>query len=1106
MTTTTTRFDAKMFQAALAFYGLPSDYGRTFKSHLMTDKKTGTPIIDEKTGKQRTTLRSCSVAQASLQGNAVWTQVNEPFEGTAVYTSQSGPTYVKKAQNSEIHFIRNVTLDFEYPSAPHRAMDVGLKLVSRLIELGIVEPDHPIEDSGAGPHIGIPIIPIEATPETAVQWNSAIATVVKTYIKPEFMRLCEEAGIEMDLGGFDISRVLSLPGTWRPRNPAKDDCEALHQGVLRKWSAPYIDGDYPVRKESTKLTQLIRDTFEQNSTPTLWLDNYAVTHPNSDRSAHFQALVNATYLRFGEDTVKDLKDDINRLSGEKYNGRLDEELRRSLDLAKRTPRQSDSTAYNLNHFSNGNGHHQDSIDSLIEEIQQNVQGIWTKPRSNEKRQFVPHKVELEKIIEYLDMNEYGDGKLFAEAFNGLVCYDHSEKSWYVWKEHHWRKDTTGKIKQLVSGYLGSIYLKARGDIHKQMVDIQLEIERLQKENGKDDSKVVKLKTELARLNIFMEDLERRAKALRAAKRMNNVLTFAMSEHNIGITGEIWDSDPWLLGVKNGVVDLRTGECRDGYPIDYIRSVSPTEWTGLDTPCPRFAKFLQEIFEVLPEAQLQNLTECKYQDLQKEEQEHFVAEHRKKLIDFLQRLLGYAIAGLSTEAIFPLLYGEEGRNGKDTLFKVLKFVLGIAIADAISNDVFLSTDRGRAAGAATPHLADLQGKRMVWGSETKQGDRINVSQIKQLTGGGDISARRLHGDQYTFTPTHTLFLMTNYKPHADAKDKAFWSRACLIEFTLRFVDNPQGAKERKADPNLSEGLKAEASGILAWLVRGCLDYQKQGLNRPKIVELSTESYRASEDNIQQFIDECCVLHEKVTIGAKRLYDAYVSWCKDNNLSYINGRLFGEDISKRFKKERKSAGYEYQKIGIRTDDTPPEGPSSVGSKAACVGSNTHPTHTTETASEAASDTTTQTSCVGCVGSNQVLPLITPLKSTREGLFGFTIHTIHTSSDEDTLKQPVEPCEGSMYGQETPYTHEFDPTQTNAELLAEYRVLFQQIGQAREKLAPLGNIHWYVSDSGLETGQVTIDEYKHRLSLLYASKDRCKIQAGIEEMRRKLGYNEN
>lgn len=606
----------------------------------------------------------------------------------------------------------------------------------------------------------------------------------------------------------------------------------------------------------------------------------------------------------------------------------------------------------------------------------------------------PNQPKLETIIERLSENEYGDGLLFAEAFNGQVCYDHSEKAWYLWNKHHWKKDATGKVKRMVSGHLGSIYLKARGDIHKQIVDIQAEIENVAKEKGQED-KLTKLKNRLGYLGVLMEELEKRARALRGANRMKNVLTFAMSEHNIGITGEIWDADPWLLGVKNGVIDLRTGQLRDGYPLDYIRSISPTKWTGLNTPCPRFERFLQEIFEDKPE------------------------EQRQDLIAFLQRLLGYSITGLVSEHIFPIFYGEEGRNGKDTLFTLLKFVLSTAIANAVSNDVLLSTDKGRAAGAATPHLADLQGKRIVWGSETKQGDKFNVSQVKQLTGGGGIPARKNYGDQYTFDPTHTLFLMTNYRPHADAKDKAFWTRVCLIEFNLRFVDNPVETNERKADTNISKELETEASGILAWLVRGNLEYQGQGLNRPDIVKVATESYRASEDNIQQFIDECCVCHKNAHVGAQRLYDTYLIWCKNNNLNHINGRQFGEDVSKRFKKERKRTGLEYQKIGLSEDETPPEDPSGVGSKSTGVGSNMHPTHISKPAPEQVLDTTKNQDCVGCVGSIQESSGQLVREDSSLPLYGNTLHTLHTSSCEDDIKPPLEPREGYVKGQEAPYT---------------------------------------------------------------------------------------
>ena len=639
--------------------------------------------------------------------------------------------------------------------------------------------------------------------------------------------------------------------------------------------------------------------------------------------------------------------------------------------------------------------------------------------------------DLETIIQRLGENEYGDGLLFAEVFNGQVCYDHSEKAWYIWNKHHWKKDATGKIKQLVSGHLGSIYLKARGDVHKQIVDVQLEIEKLQKEKTEDE-KLSKLKNRLGYLGTLMEELEKRAKALRGANRMKNVLTFAMSEHNIGITGEIWDSDPWLLGVPNGVINLHkdsahAGKLRDGYPIDYIRSVSPTEWTGLDTPCPRTERFLQEIFADRPE------------------------NARQDLISFLKRLFGYATTGLVSEHIFPIFYGEEGRNGKDTLFKLLKFVLGTAIANAVSNDVLLSADKGRAAGAATPHLADLQGKRIVWGSETKQGDKFNVSQVKHLTGGGGIPARKNYGDQYTFDPTHTLFLMTNYKPHADAKDKAFWSRVCLIEFNLRFVDKPQEKNERKADANLSKELEAEASGILAMLVRGCLEYQEQGLNRPEIVQLSTESYRASEDNIQQFIEECCVCKDNVFVGAQKLYDTYLAWCKNNNLSHIDGKQFGKDISKRFVKVHKRAGWQYQKIGILTDETPPNGPKCDGSTSQCDESKEHSSHTSEAAPDVAADTIFQDPCDGCDGLIQEVPAQLVREDASPPLYGNTRHTRHTNDVEDTLKQPLEQNESSVTSQDSPVTPTFHPS------------------HSLETFWAVGKVHNYpeIPDLGLKSG---------------------------------------
>jgi putative DNA primase/helicase len=509
-------------------------------------------------------------------------------------------------------------------------------------------------------------------------------------------------------------------------------------------------------------------------------------------------------------------------------------------------------------------------------------------------QITPKEVDPQEVLTFLNENEYGDARFFAAVFAGQVCFDStSGKDWYLWAGHSWQLDTTGQIRQLVSGELATLYLHAAADLNTTHAAVDLKLRTLLGEGTReDDAQITKLKDDYKTIGTQMQALRDRAWNLRSSKRCKNVMEYIAVE--MGITSDQWDTNQWALATPNGVIDLHTGTCRNGQPTDYIRTVCPTAWTGLHTPCPRFERYLEEMFEDKPDWDV--------------------------LISFLQRLLGYGITGSTADHIFPIFYGEEGRNGKDTFFKTLSAVLG-PICGAVSNDVFVASDRLRSGGAATPHLCDLQGKRLVWGSETKQGDKLNVAQIKLLTGGGAISTRQLHGKQYTFLPTHKLLLMTNYKPHADARDKAFWSRACLIEFSIRFVDTPQAVNERVADHHLEAALKQERSGILAWLVRGCLDWQREGLKIPSSILLATRKYQEEEDRLLLFIEERCLVAPHATVGADALYTAYSAWCKHNRISGMTGTLFGREMKKRYEKKHTNSGTFYQGIGMLvTEGTP------------------------------------------------------------------------------------------------------------------------------------------------------------------------------------------
>jgi putative DNA primase/helicase len=222
-----------------------------------------------------------------------------------------------------------------------------------------------------------------------------------------------------------------------------------------------------------------------------------------------------------------------------------------------------------------------------------------------------------------------------------------------------------------------------------------------------------------------------------------------------------------------------------------------------------------------------------------------------------------------------------------------------MAGPIEAEMLLAQKYTKHSGGPTSDIMYLQGKRLVWSSETEEGRHLSASRLKWLTGGDTLTGRVPHGKrQLAFRPTHSLFLLTNHKPHAPANDFALWARIILIPFTQAFVDEPTKENEHKADPGLLDKLKAEAPGILAWLVKGCLKYQRVGLKPPETVKKATEAYRKDEDLISQFIDQECELAPHYRVKAGELYKAYRKWCETDGHEFLNGTRFGKEMKGRF----------------------------------------------------------------------------------------------------------------------------------------------------------------------------------------------------------------
>lgn len=476
-----------------------------------------------------------------------------------------------------------------------------------------------------------------------------------------------------------------------------------------------------------------------------------------------------------------------------------------------------------------------------------------------------------RILEALARNEAGDAELFIERNRGRLIYDHAAGLWHIFKGHRWEPDTTEQALAWVAD-IADLYIKEM----KRQAWARAGAEKAGQTKAADAA--AKLEKAIAR----------RIRELHTVRRRQDILHLARAgADTLGISGDQWDTDPMSLPVQNGVIDLRTGNRRDGTPEDYFRAFAPTPWQGLNAPHPTFDAFLYGIFNG---------------DLE--------------LIAFVQRLLGYIITGKTTEAILPILWGS-GRNGKTVLLQAIADTLGSDFAGPLDGELLLESRFRKQSGGPSSDLLYLRGKRLTWLSEINENRRLNSGKVKLLTGGDLITGRAPYAArQITFKPTHKIFLLTNFKPHADAQDEALWRRVLLIPFDMAFVPNPDPEKpnERLADPDLPEKLKAERPGILAWLVQGCLEWQGQGLNPPETVMTATKEYQEAEDTLKTFLVDRCTEGPGRTVRAGVFYKAYQAWAEENGEKPISLYKFGRYMGNAFDFSSDEGGKYYIGIGL------------------------------------------------------------------------------------------------------------------------------------------------------------------------------------------------
>ena len=428
-------------------------------------------------------------------------------------------------------------------------------------------------------------------------------------------------------------------------------------------------------------------------------------------------------------------------------------------------------------------------------------------------------------------------------------------TWLTWDGRRWQEDPDAN----------AVTNLCRRLLRDEAVNLHALAQKLEKSKEKSDT---------AKSQAYRST----ARSLGALKTIRAAVSLAATDPSIYVDPDDLDARPQLLNVANGTIDLATGVLRAADPADLLTKFVDVNYvTGTESP--KWESFLAR---VLPDRDVR---------------------------DYVQTLVGYALTGHVREQVCVFLIGT-GANGKTVFVNTLQHVFGEYHAVG-RPDVLVATRND----THPTYVARMKGARLVTIAELDQGAKVDEAQLKILTGGDRLEARRMREDPWEFNPTHQIVVMSNHKPEVKGTDEGIWRRIRLIPFdvTIPFHDR---------DPNLAADIAAEIDGVLAWAVEGATRYLIEGLGElPTHVDLATASFRSEQNQILRFCeDRGYVLTGKHTDSETfgTIWGDYQAWAHEAGERQDTQRTFGENLAKAGAKPDKFGGYRIRR-GIRKTTT-------------------------------------------------------------------------------------------------------------------------------------------------------------------------------------------